>query len=105
MFRHSRVSGPTLIRNAKWCREHGARVECPDQQLQLAQLAAVHAHWTATVEAPTEAETGPRISAIAVESNAAKCQKFFNVKTGFLLNGSKLCKRTRSEVVTVRQRT
>ena len=67
----SRVSGPTLIRNAKWCREHGARVECPDQQLQLGQLAAVHAHWTATVEAPSEAEAGPRISAIAVESNPA----------------------------------
>ena len=65
----SRVSGPTLIRNAKWCREHGARVECPDQQLQMSQLAAIHAHWTAATEAPTERETGPRVSAIAVESN------------------------------------
>ena len=65
----SRISGPTLIRNARWCRDHGARVECPDQQLQLAQLAAVHANWTSKIEAPTEEETGPRISAIAVESN------------------------------------
>ena len=64
----SRVSGPVLIRNAKWCREHGARVECPDQQLQKSQLAAIHAHWTAATEAPTERETGPRVSAIAVES-------------------------------------
>ena len=65
----SRISGPMLIRNARWCRDHSARVECPDQALQLSQLAAVHAHWTATTEAPTEGETGPRISAIAVESN------------------------------------
>ena len=66
----SRVSGPTLIRSASWGREHGARVECPDQALQFAQLAAVHAHWTAKTEATTAEETGPRISAIAVESNA-----------------------------------
>lgn len=65
----SRVSGPTLIKNARWIREHGARVECPDQALQLSQLAAVHAHWTAATEAQEESETGARISAIAVESN------------------------------------
>lgn len=58
-----------LIKNTKWCRDHGARMECPDQVLQLTQLAAVHAHWTATIDAPTERETGPCISAIAVESN------------------------------------
>lgn len=65
----SRISGPLLIKNAKCCRDHGARMECPDQILQLTQLAAVHAHWTAAVDAPTERDTGPRISAIAVESN------------------------------------
>ena len=62
----SRVSGPTLIRNAKWCREHGARVEGPDQALQFSQLAA---NWTAQVEAVSIDDTGPRISGIAVESN------------------------------------
>ena len=33
------------------------------------QLASVHAHWTVSVEAAEEEETGPRISAVAVESN------------------------------------
>ena len=65
----SRVSGPTLIKNARWCRDHLARVESPDQALQLSQLASGHAHWTAEMEAQIEEETGPRISAIAVESN------------------------------------
>ena len=65
----SRVSGPTLIKNVRWIREHGARVECTDQALQLSQLAAVHAHWTAATEAQDEGDTGPRVSAIAVESN------------------------------------
>ncbi|CAK9083930.1 Membrane steroid-binding protein 2 [Durusdinium trenchii] len=65
----SRVSGPTLIRNAKWCRDHGARVEGPDQALQFSQLAAIHAHWTAKIEASSIDDTGPRVSAIAVESN------------------------------------
>ena len=65
----SRVSGPTLVRNAAWCREHFARVESPDQALQLAQLAGIHAHWTASVEASREEDTGPRISAVAVESH------------------------------------
>ena len=60
-------SGPTLIRNAKWCRDHGARVEGPDQA--LSQLAASHAHWTAQVEVTSIDDTGPRISGIAVESN------------------------------------
>ena len=50
----SRVSGPTLVRNAAWCRDHFARVESPDQALQLAQLAGIHAHWTASVEADRE---------------------------------------------------
>ena len=31
----SRVSGPTLIKNAQWCRNHAARIEGPDQTLQL----------------------------------------------------------------------
>ena len=65
----SRVSGPTLIKNARWCREHLARVESPDQALHLSQLASIHAHWTAEMEAQNEEGTGPRISAIAVESN------------------------------------
>ena len=65
----SRVSGPTLVRNAAWCRDHFARVESPDQALQLAQLAGIHAHWTASVEADREEDTGPRISAVAVESH------------------------------------
>ena len=63
------MSGPTLIRDAKWCRDHGARVEGPDQALQFSQLAAIHAHWTAKIEASSSEDTGPRISAIAVESN------------------------------------
>ena len=62
----SRVSGPTLIKNASWCRQQAARIECPDQQLQLSQLANIHARWTAAIEAGTEEETGPRIGAIAV---------------------------------------
>lgn len=65
----SRVSGPTLIKNARWCRDHMARVESPDQALQLSQLASVHAHWTAEMEVQHEDGTGPRISAVAVESN------------------------------------
>ena len=65
----SRVSGPTLIKNAAWCRDHYARIESPDQILHLSQLASVHAHWTVSVEAAEEEETGPRISAVAVESN------------------------------------
>ena len=67
----SRVSGPTLIKNAHWCRDHHARIEGPDQTLQLSQLAGVHAHWTATIEAGALEETGPRISAVAVESHPA----------------------------------
>ena len=65
----SRVSGPTLVRNAAWCRDHFARVESPDQALQLAQLAGIHAHWTAATSAECEEATGPRISAVAVESH------------------------------------
>eukprot|EP00434_Breviolum_minutum_P034149 symbB.v1.2.030215.t1/scaffold3380.1/size79486/1 len=65
----SRVSGPTLIKNAQWCRDHYARVESPDQTLHLSQLASVHAHWTVSVEAAHEEETGPRISAVSVQSN------------------------------------
>ena len=67
----SRVSGPTLIQNARWCRDHFARVESPDQALQMSQLASIHAHWTASTEAPTEDQTGPRISAVSVGSNPA----------------------------------
>ena len=65
----SRVSGPTLIQNANWCRKKFTRIESPDQALQLAQLASVHAHWTAAINAESEADTGPRISAVAVESH------------------------------------
>ena len=65
----SRVSGPTLVQNASWCRKKYARIESPDQALQLAQLASVHAHWTAAIEAENEGSTGPRISAVAVESH------------------------------------
>ena len=65
----SRVSGPTLIKNAAWCRDHYARIESPDQILHLSQLASVHAHWTVSVEAAEEEETDPRISAVAVDSN------------------------------------
>ena len=43
----SRVSGPTLIQNARWCRERQARVEGPDLTMQMSQLAGIHAHWTA----------------------------------------------------------
>ncbi|CAK8990623.1 Kinesin light chain 4 (KLC 4) (Kinesin-like protein 8), partial [Durusdinium trenchii] len=35
-------------------------VESPDQALQFAQLAAIHAHWTAKTEATTEEDTGRR---------------------------------------------
>ena len=65
----SRVSGPTLIKNASWCRNHMATIEGPDQALQLSQLASIHAHWTAEMECRSEEDTGPRIFAIAVESN------------------------------------
>jgi len=46
-----------------------ARIEGPDQALQLSQLASIHAHWTAEMERRSEEDTEPRISAIAVESN------------------------------------
>ena len=67
----SRVSGPTLIKNARWCREHFARIEGPDQTMQLSQLAGVHAHWTAAVEASSIDETGPRIGEVAVNTHPA----------------------------------
>ena len=66
----SRVSGPTLIKNAEWCRKRYARIEGPDQTLQLSQLASVHAHWTAAIDAGSEDDTGPRISAVSVESHS-----------------------------------
>ena len=53
----SRVSGPTLIKNARWCREHYARIEGPDQTMQPSQLAGIHAYWTAAVEAASVEET------------------------------------------------
>ena len=37
------VSGPTSIKNARWCREHLAGVESSNQALYL-QLASIHAH-------------------------------------------------------------
>eukprot|EP00435_Cladocopium_sp_Y103_P022038 s935_g5.t1 len=65
------VGGPTLIKNARWCREHHARVESPDQTMQLSQLAGIHAHWTASIEATSLEDTGPRVSAVAVDSHPA----------------------------------
>ena len=65
----SRVSGPTLIPNARWCRERNARVEGPDQTMQMSQLAGIHAHWTAATEALSLADTGPRVGAVAVETH------------------------------------
>ena len=65
----SRVSGPTLVQNAAWCRKKFARIESPDQALQLSQLASVHAHWTAAINAENEGDAGPRISAVAVDSH------------------------------------
>ena len=44
-------------------------MEGPDQALQFSQLAAIHAHWTTKIEASSIDDTGPRVSAIAVESN------------------------------------
>ena len=67
----SRVSGPTLVKNAHWCRDHHARIEGPDQTMQLSQLAGIHAHWTASIEAGSVEETGPRVGAVAVESHAS----------------------------------
>ena len=67
----SRVSGPTLIKNAHWCRQHYARIEGPDQTMQLSQLAGIHAHWTASIEAASEDETGPRVGAVEVGSHAS----------------------------------
>ena len=65
----SRVSGPTLIKNSRWCRDHWARIEGPDQAMQLSQLASIHAHWTASVSAKSLDETGPRIGAVDVSSH------------------------------------
>ena len=66
----SRVSGPTLVKNARWCRDHYARVEGPDQVMQLSQIAGIHAHWTAGVIADSIEDTGPRIGAVDVSSHA-----------------------------------
>ena len=65
----SRVSGPTLVQNAKWCRDRHARVEGPDQTMQMSQLAGIHAHWTAATEALTLTDTGPRVGAVAVDTH------------------------------------
>ena len=65
----SRVSGPTLVKNARWCRDHYARVEGPDQVMQLSQIAGIHAHWTAGVTADSIEDTGPRIGAVDVSSH------------------------------------
>ena len=65
----SRVSGPTLIKNARWCRENHARIEGPDQTMQLSQLAGVHAHWTASIEAAAIEDVGPRIGAVDVSTH------------------------------------
>ena len=39
--------------------------------MQLSQLAGIHAHWTASIEAGSVEETGPRVGAVAVESHAS----------------------------------
>ena len=65
----SRVSGPTLIKNARWCRDHYARIESPDQTMQMAQIAGIHAHWTSAVTAESVEDTGPRIGAVDVSSH------------------------------------
>ena len=65
----SRCSGPTLVRNARWCREHYARVESPDQTMQMGQIAGIHAHWTSGVTAQSPEETGARIGAVDVSSH------------------------------------
>ena len=65
----SRVSGPTLVKNSDWCRRRYARIEGPDQIMQLSQLAGIHAHWTAAMQADSIAECGPRVGAIAVDSH------------------------------------
>ena len=65
----SRVSGPTLVQNAKWCRDRHARVEGPDQTMQMSQLAGIHAHWTAATEALSVDDTGPRVGAVAVDTH------------------------------------
>ena len=67
----SRVSGPTLIENAKWCRSRAARIEGPDQTMQMSQLAGIHAHWTAATEAQSVEDVGPRIGAISVSSHTS----------------------------------
>ena len=68
----SRVSGPgpTLVRNARWCRENFARIESPDQTTQMVQIAGIHAHWTSEVTASSIEETGARIGAVDVGSHA-----------------------------------
>ena len=66
----SRVPGQVLASNAAWCRKNHARVECPDQVLQLSQLAGIHSHWSASIEGGQLSEVGPRVGAVAVESNA-----------------------------------
>ena len=65
----SRCSGPTLVRNARWCRDHYARVESPDQTMQMGQIAGIHAHWTSGVTAQSPEETGARIGAVDVSSH------------------------------------
>ena len=65
----SRLPGPTLVQNAKWCRQTGARVEGPDQVMQLSQIAGIHAHWTAATEARDISEVGPRVGAVDVSSH------------------------------------
>ena len=39
--------------------------------MQLSQLAGIHAHWTAAVEAASIDETGPRIGEVAVNTHPA----------------------------------
>ena len=64
------MSGPTLVKNARWCRENFARIESPDQTMQMAQIAGIHAHWTSEMTAASIEETGARIGAVDVGSHS-----------------------------------
>ena len=67
----SGVPGQVLVSNAAWCRKNHARVEGPDQVLQLSQLAGIHSHWTASIEGGSADDVGPRVGAVVCDSNAS----------------------------------
>ena len=69
----SSVSGRTMADASRWCRDQRARVEGPDQNLQ-SQLAGIHAHWTASTEAASLDDTGPRVGAVAEDNLHLTCE-------------------------------